>query len=238
MGHYPVVLAEHDAAYVRYFPKLTKRRRNVLTRINESAGFNPLKKSEAVLPHGVSEYRDTIHQMSTRTLELALEEFSGDEYDMSTFLECADRPYRNDEMLLRFMLSYRATLKRVITEVDYRGLWTTPSLANLDVQGLFRTAKSAHREFFRYEDPSAMTSATRDQFEAIVIVLAKNFHRKGYDQPNMSSKVAELIMERPERAYDILTYQADRGIALNQIKVKALTDYLDAPVTSLSSGVL
>lgn len=238
MGHYPVVLAEHDAAYVRYFPKLTKRRRNVLTRINDNAGFNLLRKSEDVLPHGVSEYRDTIHRMSTRTLEMALDEFNGSEYDMSAFLECADRSYRDDEMLLRFMLSYRDSLKVVITEVDYRGLWTDPNFANLEVRGLFRTAKSAHREFFRYEDPSAMPSATREQFEAIVIVLAKNFHRMGYDQPRMSATVAELIMDRPERAYDILTYQADRGIALNQIKVKALTDYLDAPVTSLSSGVL
>jgi hypothetical protein len=240
MNHYSVVLAERDAAYARYFPMLTKRRRNILKRINENLGFNVLEKRDGWLPRGISEYRDIVRRMSTRTLEMALDEFSGeDDHSMILFLETADRYYQDEEMLLRFVLSYGDAIRSVLSDADANTMWTNPYYFNLSLRNVFRTSKAAHREFFRYEDQSAMPSETRAQFEAIVTVLAKNFYgaQRGYE-PRMPSKLVELLMEQPELAHDILAYQEDRNIALSQIGVKGFIEYLNAPVTSLRSGIL
>jgi hypothetical protein len=240
MNHYSVVLAERDAAYARYFPKLTKRRRNVLKRINENIGFNVLEKRDGWLPRGINEYRDIVRRMSTRTLEMALDEFSGeDDHSMILFLETADRYYRDEEMLLRFVLSYGDTIRSVLSDADANTMWTNPYYFDLSLKNVLRASKSAHREFFRYEDQTAMPAETRAQFEAIVIVIASNFYglRRG-DEPQMSPKVVELLMERPERARDILAYQKDRNITLSQINAKSLLGYLNDPVASLRAGIL
>lgn len=235
---YSVILAERDAAYARYFPKLNKRRRNVLKMVSENAGFDVSGKRANELPHGVNGYRDVVRLMSNRTLEMALEEFNGGS-DMALFLGSVNRFYSDEEMLTRFILSYGDTLRTVLPAGIVLGLWIDPNSIRLNVRNIFRAAKSAHREFFRYEDTSVMKGETRDQFEAIVVVLAKNFHgmRHG-EEPRMPSKLATLLMEHPERAYDILSYQDERNVPLDKINVKALIEYLDAPAVSLSSGVL
>lgn len=233
------VLAEYDPAALRYLPFLSRRRRSAVAAINEhikadsqAAGVNGLViDGTKIAPFG-EPVEKIIPRYSTRTLEMINSYFDATHgVETVNFLKAG----ANDELLIRAGLSYREVIESALTDDEdfsIRRYWS-------GLASVFRAAKSSDREFFRYQDLSAMEGELRTEFEALLIVLVSNLRSRRWDDSTyMSQRLANLIRSRPERAHDIVQYQRDRDLELKDMSASAVKEYLDGPVVSLNRGML
>lgn len=239
---YPLVPAERDPALVRHMPFFSKRRKRVLERLETTVGGSYKRKNTPYFQ--TVNLKRAVEEMSTRTLEIALDHFGGEHQPiMIRFFICAEQYFpsvhskRPDEMLVRAVLSYRDAFEKVIPDDRAKYLFTSPEAAGIDAREVFRMAKSSHGEFLSYEDLSAMDGDVRVRFEAMLMILAFNMFETE-EQAYISNRMTEVIIGHADRVDDILQYQRDRSLTLRTMEEDALREYLDTPSPSLGSGML
>ena len=231
-------LSERDPLVVRMFPIFSRRRREVLRRVDlaiEKDLRDHGKWNNTLIPEINVPLLNIVRDYSTRTFELALDRFGGpDQPGIMDFFEACGP----DEMFVRELLSYYVVMRANISPSDIRILWDTHPSVRAEISALFTSARSQHMDFMRNEDLSILTGSVRTRFEALLIILASNVRYKERYSLSMSRELSALVQDRPERAHDIIKYQRDRRLELIDVDAEAVREYLDTPSTALSDGLL
>lgn len=117
-------------------------------------------------------------------------------------------------------------------------------LKDLEPVIMLNVVTDAREYAYRVEDMTELSTDDQLGAAAVMTVSRELFHASGDTKlkssmtSRMSSVLARVVMERPDRALDIVDYMTVRKLKAEDIEASSLIEYLDAPAQSLNNGYL